>query len=187
MMVKSSIVSFIALALVMASPSPSAQDKLAPEEIRAIAEEGFIYGLPIVMGHAAMYYFAVDRTSSQFKAPFNQIHNEARVITHKDTTLVTPNSDTPYSTVFLDLRAEPHVLSVPAVETGRYYSVQLSDGNTFNYGYIGSRTTGNDAVTTWSSARTGRARLQPASRRCSVPPPSSHSSSTALNSSAQKT
>jgi hypothetical protein len=37
------------------------------------------------------------------------------------------------------------VLSVPAVEKGRYYSVQLSDGNTFNYGYIGSRTTGNDA------------------------------------------
>jgi hypothetical protein len=31
------------------------------------------------------------------------------------------------------------------VEKRRYYSVQLSDGNTFNYGYIGSRTTGNDA------------------------------------------
>jgi hypothetical protein len=37
------------------------------------------------------------------------------------------------------------VLSVPDVEKGRYYSVQLEDGNTFNYGYIGSRATGNDA------------------------------------------
>jgi hypothetical protein len=37
------------------------------------------------------------------------------------------------------------VLSVPAVEKGRYYAVQLEDGNTFNYGYIGSRATGNDA------------------------------------------
>ena len=27
----------------------------------------------------------------------------------------------------------------------RYYSVQLCDGNTFNYGYIGSRATGNEA------------------------------------------
>ena len=45
----------------------------------------------------------------------------------------------------MDLRAEPIVLSVPAVEKSRYYSVQLCDGNTFNYGYIGSRATGNDA------------------------------------------
>jgi hypothetical protein len=44
-----------------------------------------------------------------------------------------------------DLRAEPVVLSVPAVESDRYYSVQLIDGNTYNYGYIGSRATGNDA------------------------------------------
>ena len=37
------------------------------------------------------------------------------------------------------------VISVPAVEKKRYYSVQLIDGSTFNYGYIGSRATGNDA------------------------------------------
>ena len=47
--------------------------------------------------------------------------------------------------LWLDLRAEPIVISVPAVEKERYYSVQLCDGNTFNYGYIGSRATGNDA------------------------------------------
>jgi len=45
----------------------------------------------------------------------------------------------------MDLRAEPIVLSVPAVEKGRYYAVQLEDGNTFNYGYIGTRTTGNES------------------------------------------
>jgi len=37
------------------------------------------------------------------------------------------------------------VLSVPAVDRSRYYSVMLEDGNTFVYGYIGSRATGNDA------------------------------------------
>jgi hypothetical protein len=45
----------------------------------------------------------------------------------------------------MDLRAEPMVLSVPAVEKSRYYAVQLEDGNTFNFGYIGSRATGNEA------------------------------------------
>src|SRR5947207_15908066 len=113
-------------------------------ETKAIAEEGFIYGLLIVMNYAVMYEYAVDRNSGQFKAPFNEIKNEPRVYTYKDTAVVTPNSDTPYSLLWLDLRTEPIVLSVPAVEKSRYYSVMLCDGNTFNYGYIGSRATGND-------------------------------------------
>jgi hypothetical protein len=97
------------------------------------------------MNYAVMYDYAVDRKSDQFKAPFNQIRNEPRVFTYKDTAIVTPNSDTPYSFLWMDLRAEPIVLSVPGVEKSRYYAVQLIDGNTFNYGYIGSRATGNKA------------------------------------------
>ncbi len=114
-------------------------------ETKAIAEEGFIYGLPIVMNYAVMYEYCVDKNSGQYKAPFNQINNEARVFTYRDTAIITPNSDTPYSILWLDLRAEPIVLSVPAVEKERYYSVMLCDGNTFNYGYIGSRATGSEA------------------------------------------
>jgi len=110
-----------------------------------IAEAGFIYGLPIVMNYAVMYEYAVDRNSSQFKAPFNQIKNEPNVFSYKDTAIPTPNSDTPYSFVWMDLRAEPVVLSVPVVDPKRYYSVMLCDGNTYNYGYIGSRATGSGA------------------------------------------
>jgi hypothetical protein len=110
-----------------------------------IAEAGFIYGLPIVMNYAVMYEYAVDRNSGQFKAPFNQLKNEPNVFTYKDTAIPTPNSDTPYSFVWMDLRAEPIVLSVPAVDPKRYYSVMLCDGNTYNYGYIGTRATGSEA------------------------------------------
>jgi len=85
---------------------------LTPAETKAIAEEGFIYGLPIVMNYAVMYEYAVDRNSGQFKAPFNQIKNEARVFTYEDTAIITPNSDTPYSLLWLDLRAEP-IVSLP--------------------------------------------------------------------------
>jgi hypothetical protein len=112
-------------------------------EVKAIAEEAFIYGLPIVMNYAVMNEFVVDKNSGQYKAPFNTISNEARVFTYQDTAVVTPNSDTPYSMLWLDLRTEPMVISVPAVDKARYYSVQLIDGNTYNYGYIGSRATGN--------------------------------------------
>jgi hypothetical protein len=110
-----------------------------------IAEAGFIFGLPIVMNYGVMYEYAVDRNSSQFKAPFNTLKSEPRVFTYKDTAVVTPNSDTPYSLGWMDLRAEPIVISVPAVDPKRYYSVQLCDGNTYNFGYIGSRATGSEA------------------------------------------
>ncbi len=116
------------------------------EETKAIAEEAFIYGLPIVMNYAIMHEFNVDPKSGQYKGPFNKIANEARVFTSKDTAVVTPNSDTPYSMLWLDLRAEPRVISVPAFDNERYYSVQLCDGNTFNYGYIGNRATGIEAA-----------------------------------------
>src|SRR5882757_9333129 len=113
-------------------------------ETKAIAEEGFIYGLPLVMNYAVMNEYVLDTKGSQFKAPFNEIYNEHRVSTYEDTAVITPNSDTPYSILWLDLRAEPMVISVPAVDKKRYYSVMLTDGNTYNYGYIGSRATGSE-------------------------------------------
>jgi hypothetical protein len=113
------------------------------EETKAIAQDGFIYGLPIVMYYTSTYELFVDPTSSQYKAPIGTLTNEARVFTYKDTAVITPNSDTPYSLMEVDLRAEPTVISVPAVPKPRYYSVMLTDANTFNYGYMGSRATGN--------------------------------------------
>ena len=83
-------------------------------EVKAIAEEGFIYGLPLAMNYAVMNEFAVDTKSSQLKAPFNEINNQHRVATYEDTAVVTPNSDTPYSVLWLDLRAEPMVISLHA-------------------------------------------------------------------------
>jgi hypothetical protein len=132
----------IATALVIALAFTSVRAaELSAAETKAIAEEGFTYGLPIVMNYAVMYEYSVDKNSGQYKAPFNQITNEARVFTYEDTSVITPNSDTPYSILWLDLRAEPIVLSVPEVEKARYFSVMMCDGNTYNYGYIGSRAT----------------------------------------------
>src|ERR1700712_389491 len=54
-------------------------------ETKSIAEEGFIYGLPLVMYYTSSYELFVDRTSSQFKAPTGTLTNEARVFTYKDT------------------------------------------------------------------------------------------------------
>ena len=87
-----------------------AQADLAKGEVKAIAEEAFIYGFPMVMNYGTMYEYAIDTASSQYKAPFNRISNTARVFTPHDTAIVTPNSDTPYSFLWMDLRVEPVVL-----------------------------------------------------------------------------
>lgn len=134
-----------AAAAVFFMTSASAQTAPTTDEIKSIAEEAIIYGLPMSMFYKIMYQYAIDEQSGQYKAPFNTIANEASVYTPADTAIVTPNSDTPYSWLFLDLRAEPVVLCVPEIEKDRYYSVMLTSLYTFNFGYIGSRATGNDA------------------------------------------
>jgi hypothetical protein len=109
-----------------------------------VYKEAYIYGFPMIAAYKAVYQFNVDKTNSQYKGPFNTVLNQARVFTYKDTSIVTPNSDTPYSIVQMDLRAEPIVLCVPKVEKGRYYTFEIADLYSQNYAYIGSRATGND-------------------------------------------
>src|SRR5215467_12941756 len=122
----------------------TAQDAVSPAQAHAIAKEAYIFGFPIVEGYRIQYAYFVDRNNPEFKAPWNQIRNMPRVFTPDDKVVQIPNSDTPYSTLGLDLRAEPMVVTVPPIENRRYFSVQLIDLYTFNFGYIGSRTTGND-------------------------------------------
>ncbi|MCS7470017.1 DUF1254 domain-containing protein [Stieleria sp. ICT_E10.1] len=117
---------------------------IAPEEARAIAKEAYIYANPVVDSYRVIHGYFLDSENSEFKAPLNEIKNIPRVYTHEDKAVQTPNSDTPYSWLGLDLRAEPIVLTVPQIEKDRYFSIQLIDLYTHNFAYIGSRTTGNE-------------------------------------------
>ncbi len=133
----------ISMALIGCKPA----EEPAPvsiEETRAIAKEAYLWGFPMVESYKALHAQAVDSTGSDFRAPFNQIGSAANVFTPQDTAIVTPNSDTPYSFMWMDLRAEPLVLTIPKIDKDRYFSVQLIDLYTHNFDYLGSRTTGND-------------------------------------------
>jgi len=120
-----------------------AQAGVGAEEARVIAKEAYIYGFPIVDNYRIQHAYWVDKATPEYKGPWNQIWNSARVYTPADTAIQTPNSDTPYSFVGADLRSEPLVLTVPGMEKERYFSVQLIDYYTFNFDYIGTRTSGN--------------------------------------------
>jgi hypothetical protein len=128
----------------LASASSVQAQGVTAAEAREITKEAYVYGFPIVDNYRIQYAYFVDSKNPEYKGPWNQIVNIRRVYTPADTAIQTPNSDTPYSFVGLDLRAEPIVLTVPAIEKDRYFSVQLIDSYTFNFDYIGSRATGND-------------------------------------------
>jgi len=116
-----------------------------PEQVKAIAADAYVYGFPMVMNYKTMYQYAVDTENAEYKGPFNEVSCEARLFTPDDKAVVTPNADTPYCMFWMDLRAEPLVLSVPKMEADRYYSFQLIDLYTHNFAYVGNLTTGSEA------------------------------------------
>lgn len=134
------IVSTLAVASVHAK-------EVTPSEARAIAKEAYIYANPMVDAYRIQYAYFVDTKNPEYKAPWNQIRSIARVYTSDDKAVQTPNSDTPYSMLGIDLRSEPMVITVPSMQKDRYFSIQLVDAYTHNFDYIGSRTTGNGGGT----------------------------------------
>src|SRR5271167_2169542 len=137
------LVTVLLLACVAVLPA-HAQTGVSPAEARTIAKEAYTYGFPMVDSYRIQHAYFVDRENPEFKAPWNQLRNIPRVYTPEDRAIQTPNSDTPYSFIGMDLRVEPIVLTVPAIEKERYFSIQLIDAYTFNFDYIGTRTSGND-------------------------------------------
>ena len=116
-----------------------------PAELREIVKDAYIYGFPMVDSYRIQHSYFIDETNPEYKGAWNQPHSVARVYAPQDKAIQTPNSDTPYSFLGADLRAEPLVVSVPAIPNGRYYSLQFIDMYTHNFAYVGSRATGNDA------------------------------------------
>ena len=131
-----------AAALVLAACGPG---ELTPDEATAIATDAYVYGFPMVMNYKTMYNYVIDETSPEYKGPFNQLGCVARLFTPDDKAVVTPNADTPYCMFWIDLRAEPMVLTVPEMEPERFYHFQLVDLYTHNFAYVGTLTTGNGA------------------------------------------
>ena len=145
-----SAVLVLALSACDKAPDPTAATEAqvaaqtTPAELRDIIKEAYTYGFPMVDSYRIQYSYFVDQADPEYKGGWNEVHNVARVFTPQDKAIQTPNSDTPYSFLGADLRAEPLVISVPAIKD-RYYSLQFIDMYTHNFAYVGSRATGSDA------------------------------------------
>ncbi len=131
------------LLLVGANPL-SAQDKLKPEEATRLGVEAYIYGYPLVTVEMTRRVGTNTDTPKGFHAPMGQFANIREYPTAAFKDVTAPNADTLYSSAFLDLAKEPHILSLPD-EDGRYYLMPMLSGWTDVFEVPGSRTTGTKA------------------------------------------
>lgn len=128
----------------MKSASDTGRPEVSAGEASAIAEQAYIYAYPMIENYRTMFTQVIDKTAPSYLGTFNQLVHAAELLGPEFRDVVRPNNDTLYSMAWLDLRAQPIVLTVPEIE-GRYYSVQLVDMFTHNFAYIGTRTTGTEA------------------------------------------
>ena len=137
---------FVALMLLPPlGASAQTQAPLAPAEAKLIAEEAYVFGMAIVEHYKALYAYGIEPKSPKY-CGINKLCNDTRLYGPKDTAVVSANNDTIYTSGWIDLRAEPMVLQVPAVPD-RYYSFMLVDMVTDNFAYVGSRATGTQPGT----------------------------------------
>ena len=120
---------------------------MTPDEARAVAEKAYIFAYPMMENYKTMYNQAVNKQSKSYRAPFNRFCHMRKLLMADFTDVVSPNNDTLYSMGWLDLRTEPIVLSVPLVPDNRYFSFQFIDAFTFDWAYVGKRTTGSNGGT----------------------------------------
>ena len=98
----------------------------------------YLYGYPLVLMEQT-------RLSMGGGEPVDQVPNQFSHVQvfpdHEFREVVRPNNDTLYSIAWLDLAAEPLILSVPDTD-GRYYVMPFMDAWTNVFAMVGKRTTG---------------------------------------------
>ncbi len=125
--------------------TPVGDDRLTPDEAKDIAREAYIFNYPLVMMYRTMYLQAIDTKSKSYSGGFGKwLH--LGTSSPKDTDIVSPNNDTPYSYAWVDLRSEPWVLTLPKIEQNRFYTSQWDDLWGFVLDNPGSVEDGNRGV-----------------------------------------
>jgi hypothetical protein len=114
-------------------------------DIAAIASEAYVYLYPLVtMEMTRRQATNVEAGKMPGRGPMNCFVHVRELPDVNFKMVVRPNFDTLYSTAFLDLTAEPVVVSAPNTH-GRYYMLPMLDMWTDVFAVPGKRTSGTGA------------------------------------------
>src|SRR5262245_38008409 len=100
---------------------------LTPVDAKAIAQDGYVFGLPLV--YIALQADVLTNVAKPEggRAPFNQFDHHREFPDAKNNKIVGMNVDTLYSLANLDLTSEPIVLVVPPMDGTRWWIMQVID------------------------------------------------------------
>ena len=115
----------------------------SPDEVARIAQELYVYAYPLVLMDVTRRVTTNTERPQGVRAPMNAVAHLREFPDASFTEVVRPNADTLYSSLWLDVTAEPVVISVPD-SWGRYYLLPLLDMWTDVFAAPGARTTGTD-------------------------------------------
>ena len=106
-------------------PANAEPGTLAPDEAQEIGKDTYVYAYPLVLMDATRKQLTNFETppGTPGQGPANQFINLREFPDPKFKIVIRPNADTLYSSAWLDLKAEPVVLSVPA--TDRYFMLPM--------------------------------------------------------------
>jgi hypothetical protein len=130
--------------VVEAAPKPggSGGGDLTADEATALATDAYVFGFPLVLMGATKDQMTSTAAGTGMHAPVNQLVHMRAVPTAAFRDVVSPNADTLYSSAFIDVSAEPIVLSLPAMPD-RYHLFPILDAWSDVIASPGTRTTGN--------------------------------------------
>ncbi len=136
------IASALALGLLLSACATGPQAPAAPQSaaapsdaaIKGLSAQVFAYAYPLVL-------MDVTREVMTARVPPNTFGHKRSFPDAGFSAVVSPNADTLYSTAWLDLSAEPVILSLPDTH-GRYYLMPMMDAWTNVFASPGKRTTG---------------------------------------------
>ncbi len=120
--------------------------ELTPQPAQAVAAEAFVFGYPLVLMDVTRALFTTPSPTPgpgpAAGAPANQLTHLRAFPEPAFLAVVSPNADTLYSIAWLDLAAEPIVLTTPP-SAGRYHLLPLLSAWTDVFASPGTRTTGD--------------------------------------------
>ncbi|MCD8104478.1 MAG: DUF1254 domain-containing protein [Lachnospiraceae bacterium] len=115
------------------------------DETWELVRDAYVYTFPLVLEYATMEKMTNTVTATSVQAPVNQFIHAASLATADSTDVVTPNVDTVYSQVWLDLSEDAVVIEKPAAD--RYCSIEVMDAYTNCVAILGTGGDTSDACT----------------------------------------
>ncbi len=151
MLIRHDLLTLVGAAALLGTLGGSAQTVAAPRlaaplatptEARNIAADAFLFAYPLLLTYRELDRQLRDPGAADYVGTFNAFRHQQRLPTPADQSVRMKSYDAPYSWAWLDLRAEPIILEVPALPAGRFVVFQWYDLWGHNLAQLGSVTTG---------------------------------------------